>query len=170
MVYRTRTYIAGDWTGDQDLIQKLEQWNESDYLLLSFSDAHKITQARDASKPCSIKKSLATRLDASKTFVLIVGSETRNLTKGSCQYCDSYFCNRCYSGGYVDFRSFIEYECEKAKRDGLKIIVIYNYSTVKKEKCPDVLKDIGTHIPGYRFEYGVKKWNYSLIKETILGY
>ena len=55
MVYRTRTYIAGDWTGDRDLIDKLYQWNESNYWGLSFSDAHALTQARDSSLPCSIK-------------------------------------------------------------------------------------------------------------------
>ena len=27
MVYRTKTYIAGEWPGDTDLITKLEEWN-----------------------------------------------------------------------------------------------------------------------------------------------
>jgi len=87
MYYKTRTYIAGDWTGDSDLIEQLSKWNDSNYWSLSFSDAHKLTQARDSSLPCSIKRSLSERLDASKTFVLIVGKDTNSLTKGSCQYC-----------------------------------------------------------------------------------
>ena len=29
MAYRTRTYIAGDWTGDDNLISTLRHWNES---------------------------------------------------------------------------------------------------------------------------------------------
>ena len=90
MLYRTRTYIAGDWTGDKDLIDKLYQWNDSNYWGLSFSDAHELTQARDTSLPCSIKRSLKERLDVSKRFVLIVGGSTDGLTKGSCQYCQSY--------------------------------------------------------------------------------
>ena len=83
MTYRTKTYIAGDWTGNQDLISKLYQWNDSDRWALHFVDAHDLTQARDSSLPCSIKRSLAQRLDASKTFVLVVGSQTNALTKGS---------------------------------------------------------------------------------------
>ena len=90
MTYRTKTYIAGDWTGDQDLISQLYSWNNRDDLRLSFTDAHELTQARDTSLPCSIKRSLAERLDASKTFVLIVGKDTDKLTKGSCRYCGSY--------------------------------------------------------------------------------
>ena len=40
MVYRTKTYIAGDWTGDSDLITKLEEWNKKDNLALSFVNVH----------------------------------------------------------------------------------------------------------------------------------
>ena len=128
MTYRTKTYIAGDWTGDQDLISQLYSWNNRDDLRLSFTDAHELTQARDTSLPCSIKRSLAERLDASKTFVLIVGKDTDKLTKGSCRYCGSYdsYHGSCHRGHYVDFRSFIRYECEKAKNDGIRIVVLYH--------------------------------------------
>lgn len=77
MLYRTRTYIAADWDGDLDAVNQLHKWNESDYFNLSFSDAHDLTQARDSSLNCSIKKSLAERIDASKTFVIIVGNNTK---------------------------------------------------------------------------------------------
>lgn len=40
MPYRTKTYIAGDWTGDKDLIDQLYTWNSSDYWSLNFTDAH----------------------------------------------------------------------------------------------------------------------------------
>ena len=43
----------------------------------------------------------------------------------------------------------IEYECEKAIKDNLKIVVIYNYANVDKSKCPDCIKYYGTHIPAY---------------------
>ena len=46
---------------------------------LSFVDAHELTQARDTSLPCSIKRFLRERLDASKTFVLVVGDKTKDL-------------------------------------------------------------------------------------------
>lgn len=81
MPYRTRIYIAADWDGDNNLVSTLQEWNESEYWDLSFPDAHELTQARDASKACSIKKSLYTRLERSKTFVLIVGKQTASLRK-----------------------------------------------------------------------------------------
>ena len=71
MAYRTKTYIAGDWTGDKDAIDKLYQWNTSKYWSLSFTDAHDLTKAKDSSLNCTIKRSLKVRMDASKTFVLI---------------------------------------------------------------------------------------------------
>ena len=74
MYYRTRTYIAGDWDHDKDAVEALHRWNESSKYGLSFSDAHELKQAKDTSLNCSIKRSLAERLDASKTFILIVGN------------------------------------------------------------------------------------------------
>jgi len=63
---RTKTYIAGDWDHDQDAVEQLHKWNESKKWSLSFSDAHKLTQARDSSLNCSIKQSLAVRMNSSK--------------------------------------------------------------------------------------------------------
>ena len=71
-VYRTCTYLAGDWTGDKDLIDKLHEWNKNDKLGLRFIDVHDLTQSRDTSNPCSIKQSLRKRLNITKTFVMIV--------------------------------------------------------------------------------------------------
>ncbi|MGE9990845.1 TIR domain-containing protein [Paratractidigestivibacter faecalis] len=90
----------------------LQHWNESSRWGLSFVDARELTQARDTSLPCSIKRSLRERLDASKTFVLVVGDKTKDL---SCRYCVSYSpYGACHRSGLVDHRSFIEYECEYA--------------------------------------------------------
>lgn len=172
MTYRTKTYIAGDWTGDQDLISQLYKWNESDYWKLHFIDAHDLTQAKDTSLPCSIKRSLTERLDVSKTFVLIVGNQTDSLTKGSCQYCNSYnsWTGNCARGHRIDFDSYIHYECEKANRDGLRIAVIYNYVSVHKEKCPEILRYKGTHINGfYKGVDGKYYWEYQKIKTAIMG-
>lgn len=168
MLYRTRTYIAGDWTGDADLIHKLGEWNNSGTLALSYSDAHLLTQARDTSLPCSIKHSLAERLNGSKTFVLIVGNDTDNLRKGGCQYCHSYnsYTYSCSKGYSVDYRSFIEFECEKAVRDDLKIVVIYNNSYVDRDKCPECIRYKGKHIPA-RTLY-THSWDYKAIKDAIL--
>ena len=112
MAPRTKTYIAGDWDGDREAIQKLYDWNASKSIPIYFINAHDLTQARDSSLNCSIKQSLKTRLDASKRFILIVGEKTASLRSGGCHLCPSYnsyghYCVRRY---YVQprdsFRAF----------------------------------------------------------------
>lgn len=176
MYYRTRTYLAGDWDGDHDLIQTIIDWKKNGYLTLDFSDAHELTQSRDSSLHCSIKKSLSTRLDASKLFVLIVGEHTNTVTKGNCKDCHHYhtYFQSCSAGGCVDYRSFIKYECEKAARDTLngkmQIVVIYNSLYVKKDRCPEVLRNLGMHIAGlYRGNDGRIRPDYQNIKMVIMG-
>lgn len=114
--YRTRTYIAGDWDNDKDAVDQLHKWNDSNYWSLSFTDAHDLTSSRDSSLNCTIKSSLKTRMDASKTFVLIVGDHTASVTAGGCQLCGSYnsYTKHCAKGYSVDYRSFIKFECDKA--------------------------------------------------------
>ena len=171
MHYRTKTYIAAAWDEDKEVVDTLRMWNSFANLSLNFTDAHELTQARDTSLCCSVKRSLSERMNASKTFVLIVGAKTKDLTKGSCQYCDFYLpisqkCLKEYQS--VDLRSYIEYECEKALKDGLKIVVIYNYLNVDKSKCPEVLRDVGTHIPAYIKKGNETHWNYQEIKDAIM--
>ena len=83
MTYRTKTYLAGDWTGDKDLIDKLHEWNDSNKLALNFTDVHSLTSSNDMTLNCNIKKSLRQRLNLSKTYVLIVGKNIKNLRSGS---------------------------------------------------------------------------------------
>lgn len=169
MVCRTKTYLAAEWDGDKDAIDQLYKWKKNRYWSLTFTDAHDLTQARDGSLNCSIKSSLATRLDSSKTFVLIVGSNTKSVRSGSCQYCGSLnnYTNSCARGKSVDYRSYIEYECEKAIRDGLKIVVLYNTASVNKSKCPDVVKNVGTHKAMCYIKDGSYYWDYQTVKDAL---
>ena len=162
MKYRTKTYIAADWTGDSDAVEELYKWNKSDYWGLSFQNAHDITQSNDESRNCSIKASLRSRLDVSKTFVLIVGSGTKSRRAGECNYCSNN--NDC---GNLSNKSFIEYECDKAVRDRLKIIVLYNATTIDKNKCPNVIRDIGTHIAMLYRANGKLYWDYQAIRNAM---
>ena len=171
MYYRTRTYIAADWDGDKKAIDVLYSWNDNKYLTLSFTNAHDLMQARDTSLNCSIKRSLKERMDASKTFVLIVGDNTASVRSGSCQYCSSYtkyswgsYCARNYS---VDLRSYIEYECDKAIEAGIKIVVLYNAGRVDKNKCPQALRNYGNHVPMWYWNDGSYHWDYQAIKNAI---
>lgn len=170
MAYRTRTYLAADWDTDIEVIDKLRSWNDSDYWGLSFTDAHDLMKAKDTSLNCTIKSSLGDRMDASKTFVLVVGTETKSLRAGSCYYCKDYDFGKhgCKHGWSTSSKSYIEYECDKAKRDGLKIVVLYNSGYVFKDRCPDSLKDEGRHIAAFHWEGTTKKWNYANIKSAIM--
>ncbi|MBL0317338.1 MAG: TIR domain-containing protein [Flavobacteriales bacterium] len=169
MAYRTRTYIAADWTSDKDAVDQLHKWNDDNNLSLSFTDAHDLSQARDESLNCNIKRSLGTRLDASKTFVLIVGKDTNSLRSGSCQYCNSYnsWTGSCARGNSVDLRSYVEYECSKAVRDELRIIVLYKFAAVNTSKCPDAVKDVGTHVAMLYLKDSKYYWDYQTVKNAI---
>ena len=169
MADRTRTYIAGDWTGDKDAIDQLHKWNDSNYWSLHFIDAHDLTQARDGSLNCSIKSSLQKRLDISKCFVLIVGAQTSSLRSGSCQYCASYNSSNhsCARGHFVDYRSYIEYECDRAVAAGIKIVVLYNYARVYKDKCPIAVRDKGQHVAMRTYVDGVYHFDYQAVKIAL---
>lgn len=170
MTYRTKTYIAGEWDGDKNAIEQLYKWNDSDYWGLHFVDAHDLTQARDTSLNCSIKASLKKRLDASKTFVLVVGENTDTAKAGSCRYCSDYSSwSGCGRGNPTDLRSYIKYECDKAVEAGIKIVVLYNAAKVQRQKCPEALRYKGTHLPMQYIEDGKYYWNYSEIKKAIIS-
>ncbi len=169
MSYRTKTYIAGDWENDYDAVEQLRKWNNSDYWGLSFVDAHDMTQSSDDSLNCSIKKSLAQRMDSSKTFVLIVGDKTASLKSGSCSYCSSYssYSHSCRRGYQLSMKSYIEYECDKAVRDGLNIVVLYKSTTVDRYKCLEVLKYRGRHAAMKKWENGKVCWDYQSVSDAM---
>lgn len=171
MIYRTKTYIAADWDSDQDAVEKLHEWNNSDRWSLSFHDAHSLKQSRDSSLYCTIKSSLRDRMNASKTFILIVGDKTTSVTKGGCQNCSSYnsYTRRCARGYSIDYRSFIEYECEKALEARINVVVLYKSTTVNKNKCPAVLQNVGTHTAMlFRETDGYIYWYYSAVKNALM--
>lgn len=167
--YRTKTYIAAEWTGDKSAVEQLYKWKNSDHWNFDFVDAHDLTQARDSSLNCNIKASLKKRLDVSKTFVLIVGDHTRTVRNGSCQYCPNYDSKnaKCSHGYSVDYKSYIEYECKKALDANIKIVVLYNSTYIDKTKCPTIIKNSGEHIAMLYYQNGEKYWNYTKIKNAI---
>lgn len=168
-LYRTRTYIAADFDNDRDAVDQLHKWNDSNYWSLSFTDAHDLQTSSDDSLYCSIKSSLKYRMDGSKTFVLIVGDHTDTITKGGCQYCGSYssWTGACARGRTVDTRSYIKYECDKAVEAGIKIIVLYNDTTVNRSKCPAAVRYKGTHAKMVKYENGRYYWDYQSVKNAF---
>ena len=168
-LYRTRTYIAADFDHDKDAVDQLHKWNDNNYWSLSFTDAHSLQTSSDNSLYCSIKASLKYRMDGSKTFVLIVGEKTNTITKGGCQNCNSYNSHTyaCARGHSVDYRSYIKYECDKAIEAGIKIIVLYNSTKIDKSKCPEVLKNVGTHAAMVYYKDGKYYWDYQSVKKAF---
>ena len=108
-------------------------------------------------------------MDHSKTFVLIVGAHTKSITKGGCQYCGSYNSHSysCARGYTVDYRSYIEYECDKAVEAGIKIIVLYNGIRVDKNKCPNAVRNLGYHTPMIYYSDGKYYWDYGAVKKAF---
>lgn len=169
-LFRFYTYIAGDWDGDRDLINLLYALNDSNRNPVRFFDAHEMKQARDSSLACTVKKSLKDRLDASGTFVLIVGENTERLTKGGCQYCGSYnaYTHSCARQHAVDYRSFVEYECEYARDNNLRVIVLYNARVVDRFKCPEVLRFTGVHVAAKTAQSAVAEgWDIPMIESVM---
>ena len=181
---RTKTYIAGEWDGDIDAIDQLYKWNEGDKWSLSFRDAHANKQCYDSSMPCTIKSSLRDRMNASKIFLLVVGNNTASTRKGSCAYQDCV--NKQYNYYYGQYtctvkgktystQSFIDYECELAYKaylkGDMKIVVLYKAARIDKSKCPQILKNIGTHkeMKSYNKVWGRYMYDYLKVKAAIEG-
>lgn len=184
MAYRTRTYIAGEWDGDSDAIEQIYKWNEGDKWNLHFVDAHGFRQCYDSSLPCTIKGSLSERLGRSKTFVLVVGSNTKSTRKGSCYYANcnnkgyNFFTgqNTCnVAGKTYSTESFIDYECRLAYNawlnDDMRIVVLYNAASIDKSKCPDKLRNVGTHVAmkSYNAIWGKYMYDYNKVRNAIEG-
>lgn len=161
MFNREYIYIAGDWTGDKDAIEKLYKWNADSRFPLSFPNVHDTTQSSDDSLLCSIKQSLKKRMDKSYAFVLIVGKQTSKLTKGGCQNCISYnsWTKSCVHSSSIDYRSYVEYECEEAVKANIDIVVLYKSNIVDKSLCPEILQNIGQHVAMCHNINGILYWD-----------
>lgn len=167
---RSRTYISADFDHDENAVKHLHWLNDKG--IISFLDAHDLQQSYDDSLACSIKKSLKYRMDNSYKFVLIVGNHTSTVSKGGCQLCNSYNSYRrfCAKGYGVDYRSYIKYECDKAVEAGLKIVVLYNSTSINRDLCPEAVRNIGTHQEMiYRGSDGNYYWDDNAISQAFGG-
>ena len=177
---RTRTYIAGEWDGDSDAIEQIYNWNEGNKWNFHFVDAHGFKQCYDSSMPCTIKDCLSERMGRTKTFVLVVGNNTKSTRKGSCAYQDcgnksfsfmtgTYTCT--VLGKTYSTESFIDYECRLAYRyrADIKIVVLYNAASVDKSKCPEILRGVGVHkeMKSYNTTWGRYMYDYNKVRKAI---
>ena len=71
--------------------------------------------------------------------------------------------------------SFIDHECRLAynawRNNDMKIVVLYNAASVDKSKCPEILKNIGTHVAMkyYNSTWGRYMYDYNKVKQAIEG-
>lgn len=145
MAYRNKTYVAFDGDNDINYYRTMKMWKQNDNSNFDFFDAHDLNHANDSSSEDTIKRKLRERMSNSKVFVLLVGSNTKNLYK------------------------FVRWEIEQAIKLGLPIIVVNlpQYSgqeSLRKmdfERCPTILKGVlAVHISfkSKIIQYALEDW------------
>ena len=74
----------------------------------------------------------------------------------------------------LDRRSFVEYECSLAAEEGLKVIVLYNASSVDRRMCPELVRNLGTHVAMKKRTYNPyqgryeENWDYPSVRDAFL--
>lgn len=125
MAYRNKVYVCFDGDNDIHYYRLMKAWHQNDNTNFEFYDAHDLNSARDSSMEASIKAQLRTRLQNSKTFVVLIGQNTRYLYK------------------------FVRWEMEQALAMNMPIIAVNlnNLRQMDAERCPPVIKDaLAVHI------------------------
>lgn len=138
MAYRNKTYIAFDGDNDMHYYRLMTAWKANDGLSLNFHNAHELNTARDSSQEESIKRQLRERFANSKLLVVLIGANTKYLTK------------------------FVKWEMEVALRLGLPIIgVNLNGSRQMDDRCPPTIRDqlvVYTSFHHNIIEYAMNHW------------
>jgi len=118
MAYRNKPYIAFDGDNDMHYYRLMTAWKANDGFSLNFHNAHDLNTARDSSQEESIKRQLRERFANSKLLVVLIGENTKYLTK------------------------FVKWELEVALRLSLPIIgVNLNGSRKMDDRCPPTIRD-----------------------------
>lgn len=118
MGYRNKTYIAFDGDTDMHYYRLMTAWKANDGFSLNFHNAHDLNTARDSSQEENIKRQLRERFANSKMLIILIGENTRYLTK------------------------FVKWELEVALKLGLPIVAVnLNNSRTRDDRCPPTIKD-----------------------------
>jgi hypothetical protein len=138
MAYRNKTYIAFDGDNDMHYYRLMTAWTANNGFSLNFHNAHELNSARDSSHEESIKRQLRERFANSKLLVVLIGANTKYLTK------------------------FVKWELEVALRLGLPIIgVNLNGSRQLDDRCPPTIRDqlvVYTSFNHNIIEYAMDNW------------
>lgn len=151
-------YISADYdynSGDRDVIEELNKWNDDNRYLLNFTDTAQVASGSVSNdsdcRPCDLKEEFNKQINASSAVIFIVGDKTASRTAGN-------QCPRCGRGAWVGFGctpykqnangskackyvstasagedvgnintySYLRHEFEQAKKKGKPIIIVYN--------------------------------------------
>jgi len=149
MAYRNKTYIAFDGDRDMGYYRLMTAWSAHEGFDFEIHNAHDLNTARDSSQEESIKRQLRERFANSKLFLVLIGENTRNLTK------------------------FVKWEIETAVRLELPIMGInINGSRRKDERCPSALRDqLAVYTPFNQkiITFGMKNWPVSYLSHKQRG-
>ncbi len=139
MAYRNKTYVCFDGDTDIHYYRLMQAWHQNDRSPFSFYNAHDINTARDTSLESSIKAQLRVRLLNTSVFVVLIGQNTRYLTK------------------------FVKWEMEQAVSLGLPIIGV-NLNGLRQqdpERCPPTIREeLAVYVsfnPGI-MQYALEHW------------
>lgn len=139
MAYRNKVYVAFDGDNDIHYFRLMTAWHQNDRSTFSFYDAHELNTARDTSSEQSIKAQLRIRMANSKTFVVLIGSNTRYLYR------------------------FVKWEMDLAIYQGLPIIAV-NLNGMRwrdDERCPATIRDELAMYISYNpaiMQYALEQW------------
>lgn len=135
---RNKTYIAFDGDKDIQYYRLMTAWKANDGFSLNFDNAHDLNTARDSSQEESIKRQLRDRFASSKLLIILIGENTRYLTK------------------------FVKWELEVALKLGIPIVgVNLNGSRKIDDRCPPTIKnELVIYIPFKHniIEYALDYW------------
>lgn len=149
MGYRNKTYIAFDGDNDMSYYRLMTAWNANDGFSLNFHNAHDLNTARDSSQEESIKRQLRERFDNSKMLIVLIGENTRYLTK------------------------FVKWELEVALKLAMPIVAVnLNNSRTLDDRCPPTIKDeLVVHVPFKHniIEYAMENWPSEFAQLRIEG-
>jgi len=138
MSYRNKTYIAFDGDNDMHYYRLMTAWKANDGFSLNFHNAHDLNSARDSSQEESIKRQLRERFANSMLLLVLIGQNTKYLTK------------------------FVSWELEVALRLNLPIIgVNLNGSRQIDDRCPPTIRDklvVYTSFNHNIIEYAMNRW------------
>lgn len=185
-------------SGDRNVVDELNRWGTDNKHKVDFVDMAKVVSGSISKDPdcraCDLKEEFNNQINASSTVIIVIGDKTALRTSGSgcpritqgqaSSTCTPYRKN---AGGVkpceiitrpstdapdvskVNNYSYIRHEFEQARKQGKKIIVVYNSLYRKASWLPSYMKGYeSSAVPFWVMnENNNKVGNYAFIKREL---